>query len=62
MEEGAEDVERAEEEAEGIEASRTLSRHHQFFPWGWALLRNRELVRLYSLVVNFACFYWSEKT
>ena len=44
MEEGEEAVGRVEDEAEGIEANQTLSRHLQFFQWEWALLRNRELV------------------
>lgn len=50
MEEGEEAVERVEDEgrvedeAEGIEANQTLSRHLQFFQWEWALLRNKELV------------------
>ena len=44
MEEGEEAVGRVEDEAKGIEANQTLSRHLQFFQWEWALLRNRELV------------------
>lgn len=44
MEEGEEAEGRVEDEAEGIEANQTLSRHLQFFQWEWALLRNKELV------------------
>ena len=46
MEEGAEGLARGEEGAEGIDTSQTSSRHRQFFPWEWVLLKSRELVRI----------------
>ena len=51
MEEGAEGVVRDEEGVEGIGASQTLSRPRQFFPWEWVLLKNRESVRINSIMV-----------
>ena len=53
MEEGEEAVERVEDEAEGIEANQTLSRHLQFFQWEWALLRNRELVSWKAYLIKW---------
>lgn len=53
MEEGEEAMGRVEDEAEGIEANQTLSRHLQFFQWEWALLRNRELVSWKAYLIKW---------
>ena len=45
----AEGVVRDVEEGEVIEASQTLSRPHQSFPWEWVLLKSKDLVREFNV-------------